>query len=434
MVGRESHVGFTTNPHALSESIVRLARQQTATTRTEIAEATAAGKSIITQRVAELVGAGILIDEGTAASTGGRAPRALRFNRGGALLIGVEINAARIDVVATDFTGTIVLQTSEEHDVRDGPVATLARVIDLIDRVKHALPPGSPPVLGVGVGLPGPVDFTAGSMVSPPSLPAWNAYPFRARLARALGTEVWVDNDVNAMVVGERALDDDRSLQNVIVVNIGLGIGAGLFIDGRLYRGSDGGAGDIGHVAYGDSNVPCFCGKTGCLSTIAGGVALTEMARSHAGGSESAILGEVVRRAGRLTLHEVADAVALGDPFCIGIVAEAGRQIGRVISLMVGVLNPSLVILAGELCVDSDVLLTAVRTSVIAHAPTIASRALEIRNSRLGTWSGAIGAAQMCIDELLTADRIRSWVESGGRAFAEAPAVVAPAVSARPVH
>jgi len=416
MVTRPTSGPFSSNPFLLSRRILAIARERDVVTRSELIDATGAGKSIVVQRVGELVAAGLLRDGAKAASTGGRAPQGVTFNGTGALLVGVHVAASRIDVVITDYDGRRRSAGSVANDVTAGPAPTLEAVVAAVRAAIAGLPPGSPPVLGVGVGLPAPVDPEAGCMVAPPGMPEWDGVPVAALLGDALGLDVHVDNDVNATAVGELSLGQLAGHRDVVVVTVAAGIGAALLLDGRIHRGRHGAAGDIGHVALGDSRVACSCGRTGCLAASAGGVALAREAVALAREGRAPLLAPLLDDAEPPELDVLARALALGDPGVGALVRRAGERIGRVLAFVAGIVNPSLVVLTGELG-TSEVLAGAVRSTLLGNAPVLAGRDLLVRTSRLGAASGALGAALLAGDEILTADRIRRWVESGRSGF-----------------
>lgn len=165
-----------------------------------------------------------------------------------------------------------------------GPEPTFGRIEELFDRPlsSAAVPPGAE-LYGIGVGLPGPVEFASGKPVNPPIMPGWDGYPVRVRLADRYSVPVWVDNDVNLMGLGELRAGLAQGERHVIYLKIGTGIGAGLISSGRLHRGDQGCAGDVGHVAVTEATgIVCRCGNVGCLEALAGGAALARDAAAAA--------------------------------------------------------------------------------------------------------------------------------------------------------
>ncbi|GAA4424072.1 hypothetical protein GCM10023148_26190 [Actinokineospora soli] len=228
-----------------------------------------------------LVEEGLVEVGGPAASRGGRRSTLVRL-ADELRVVGVDVGATSVCVAVTDGRCEVLACESEECDVRLGPVEVLRRVRELADRVL-ALAPGR--LVGAGIGLPGPVSFRDGMPVAPPIMPGWDRYPVRDELG--LGCPVVVDNDVNVMALGERHAGVARSIDDLVFVKVGTGIGCGIVIGGRVYRGVAGTAGDIGHIRLDDVGPPCACGEVGCLEAYFGGGALARdgLALARAGRS-----------------------------------------------------------------------------------------------------------------------------------------------------
>jgi predicted NBD/HSP70 family sugar kinase len=287
----------------------------------------------------------------------------------------------------------VVVQTSRELDLARGPAQVLEQVAAELELLLERAGRTAADVRGTALALPGPVEASAGWLVRPPGLPGWSEVPVRPFLTSRWPVQACVDNDVNAMAVAEhRAAGLDAST-DVLLVKVSTGIGAGLVLGGRIHRGAVGAAGDIGHTAVHDADaVRCRCGNTGCLEAVASG---------------SAVVRQLVAR-GR-DVHRVADVVALveaGDAEAHGLVRLAGRRLGEVLAQAVNLLNPSVLVLAGDLALAEEPLLAGVREAVYARATTLAARDLEIRSSVLGEQAGLVGCAVTVLDRVLAADAV----------------------------
>ena len=202
-------------------------RSGTGTTQPQLIQQVALGRTVVAQRVAELEAAGLVVTEGHAPSTGGRAPRRLRLRQEAGLVAGVDIGATGMVVGVADLTGNVLSYVEEASDVADGPEVVLSRVEELIEEVVDKL--ADPPSLwGIGLGVPGPVEFATGLPVAPPIMPGWDGYPIRERLSSRFAAPVWVDNDVNLLALGELRSRPAAEVSDMIYVKIGTGIGAGL--------------------------------------------------------------------------------------------------------------------------------------------------------------------------------------------------------------
>jgi glucokinase-like ROK family protein len=277
---------------------------------------------------------------------------------------------------------------------------------------------GGEPVWGVGVGVPGPVEFGSGRVVAPPIMPGWADYPIREYFAERYHAPTWVDNDVNVLMLGELRAGAARGHSNVMMVKLGTGIGAGIVVDGRLCRGAQGSAGDVGHTqARRDSTVACRCGKVGCLEALAGGLAMAREGMGLAAAGNE-MLARRLQERGKLDAADVLWAAARGDQACVELVGRCGMLIGEMLSTAVHFLNPALIVLAGRVAAASDVLLATIRQTVYAQSLPFATRRLEITGAELGADGGVIGVATMVVDQLLSPGCLSAWIPAGSPAGA----------------
>jgi glucokinase-like ROK family protein len=382
-------------------SVLDAVRISGATTRPEIGRVTGLGRNVVADRAAQLIAAGLLVEGPLGRSTGGRAPRELRFNAAAGVILVAELGATGIEVAAADLAGRLSHARSEAADVTLGPTHILGRVAELFDELVDSLP-RDVHVWGVGVGLPGPVEFDTGKPVSPPIMPGWDGYDVRSFFATRYRAPVWVDNDVNVMALGELRGGLAAGHRDVVFVKIGTGIGAGLVSRGLLHRGAQGCAGDIGHMAVGESAVPCRCGQLGCLEALAGGYALGRDGLELAHSRQSPILAGELAAGHEVTAQSVVDAALRGDPAARRLVTESARLLGEALARMVNFFNPSLILIGGGVASAGDLYLSQVRLGVLARSLPLATRSLEVLQSPLADRAGLRGAAFMVVDELLS--------------------------------
>jgi glucokinase-like ROK family protein len=403
------------------ESLLDLIRQRGTATRADLVEQTGWKRTVLSQRLAELMDIGLVSDAGTGRSTGGRAPREVRFRREAAAVVGVNLGATSIDIAVTDLAGEPLATYEEAWDIAQGPNATLDRLETLIEQIVTDSPVSQAEIVGIGVGLPGPVESATGRPISPPIMPGWNNYPVRDRLAGHFGVAVVVDNEVNTMALGEHRAGLARGVDNFVFVKVGTGVGAGIFAHGLLYRGDDGAAGDIGHIAVeGGSTVLCRCGRYGCLEAYAGGAALARQAQEAAETGESKYLADRLSASGGpLVAEDISSGAGAGDPACLRLLHQAAWRLGQAMSGCVNFFNPGLIVFGGGVSRAGDLLLPGIRQAVLELSLPLATRNLRIDITRLGDTAGTIGAAFAAIDELLRADRFEWWAE---RYEAAAPA------------
>jgi glucokinase-like ROK family protein len=389
-------------------------RNGRAQTRPELIARTGLSRAVVVQRVAELVGHGLLEEAELGQSTGGRAPRLLRFRATTGFVLVADLGATHTAVAAADLSGRIIAHHEEPADIAAGPEVVLSRVQELFDEIL-AGPAELPPRLwGVGIGVPGPVEFTTGSPVAPPIMPGWDGYPVRNEFARRYDVPVWVDNDVNIMALGEVRAGAGRDADAVVCVKIGTGIGAGIVVDGKLLRGAQGCAGDVGHIQITDDpSVICRCGKVGCLEALAGGGAIARRGAAAAREGRSPVLAELLAGRDMLTASDVANAASRGDPVALELFNEAGRLVGSMLATVVNLLNPSVIVVGGGVVNAGDGLLASIRHTVYGRSLPLATRDLTIQRGALGHTAGVIGAASMVVDELFARDRLARWLEAG---------------------
>ena len=375
--------------------VLTLLRDEGPVSRVDLASRLGVSRTTIAAEVTGLVDLGLVTDAGPAASRGGRrstlvdlSPQ-LRF-------VGIDVGATSIDVAVTDGRLSVLAQTAQPFDVRQGPEAVLGQALTMTRSLLKEQDVERP--AGVGIGLPGPVDFHGGVPVSPPIMPGWDGYPVRDAVARELGAPVLVDNDVNVMALGEQHSGVARTARDYLFVKIGTGIGCGIIVDGRLYRGVDGSAGDIGHIRVEEYGPTCACGGTGCLEAFFGGTALAREAMTAARSGHSPVLAELLAERGTLTAAEVGIALARGDQQAQQMVRDGGRRLGQVLAGLVSFFNPGLIVIGGNVSLLGHALLAEVRGVVYRRPLPLATRNLPVVLSELGGSAGVIGASRLVSD------------------------------------
>ena len=394
-------------------SVLDLVRSRRARTRPALQHQSGYGRAVVTQRVVQLIGCGLIEEGRLGPSTGGRAPRELSLRSGAGRVLAAALGATSIGVGVADLSGNLLSHHEEPNDIAVGPEHTLGRVEELFDKMLSAAGAG-PDIWGIGIGVPGPVEFTAGRPVSPPIMPGWDRYPVRQRLAARYHAAAWVDNDVNLMALGELRAGLAQDETDAVYIKIGSGIGAGLISAGRLHRGAQGAAGDVGHVAVvDDDTVTCRCGNIGCLEAIAGGAAIARDAAAAARQGRSTFLAERLTERDQLTARDVIEASDHGDAVAKELLNRSGNLVGQMLATLVNFYNPSLVIIGGGVATAGDMYLATIRQSVYHRSLPLATRDLRIvRSSNIET-IGLRGAAFVVLDELFSRARVGRWINDG---------------------
>lgn len=392
--------------------VLGLVREDGVASLRELSARSGLSRKVVTHRIGELLHGGVVVDAG--AAHGRRAPRELRFGRDAGRVLVAHFGATGLGVGIADLAGRVLRRRHEPHDIRTGPEVSLARVEELFDELLTEGGHGQPPVWGVGIGLPGPVEFGSGRPIAPPIMPGWDEYPVRGRLAERFGVPVWVDNEVNLMALGELRSGAARGAADFVYVKIGTGIGAGLVSRGELHRGAAGVAGDIGHVAvHREVPVVCHCGKRDCLEALAGGAAIARDGRGAAEDGRSARLAGRLAKTGEITAHDVAGAAHAGDATAIGLLDRSGRLVGEVLSALVNFYNPELVVIGGGVAAAGDLVLAAVRQVVYERSLPRATRDLRITRSGDSERVGLVGAGYLAVDQLFGAGVLAHWIGRG---------------------
>jgi predicted NBD/HSP70 family sugar kinase len=379
---------------ASAGALLRHVRAGRARSRAELVALTGASRNTVSARIDQLIAANLLEEGGRGWSTGGRPPTLLQFNSRAGCVLAVDLGVTSVDVAVTDLSAEVLATAGHDIDVAEGPGPVLAEVDRLAEKVlaEAGLTPAD--VCAVGVGVPGPVEHSTGRPSHPPIMPGWHDHPIPSAFGR-YECPVFVDNDVNVMALGEMGVGGSE--QDVLVVKVGTGIGCGVIVDGRVYRGAQGSAGDIGHihVAQPDGRtVVCRCGQENCLEAIAGGGALLR---------DAVAAGLPVT-----TTRQLVELAAQGNGPAIELVRDAGRTIGTVLAALVNFFNPYRIVVTGGVARAGVPLLAGIREAVYRRSMPLAARALEITVSEAPDLSGRLGAALMAIEGYLDDDSVQA--------------------------
>lgn len=371
--------------------VLRLIWEARRMSRAELARTTGLSASTVSDIIHDLRDAGLVDEKGTGESSGGRRPILLGINRSRANMIGIEIGSSHITLVVTDLCGEVLSSRRIDHATRDHPESTLEKLHELIEW-GLAQPDASPDsLLGIGVAVPAPVDPDVPGQLSRLILPAWAGVDLVGDLQAANGCPVYIENDSNAGALAELWWGD-REVRDLAYVKVATGIGAGFIIDGKLYRGADGSAGEIGHLSADPHGKECICGSRGCLTTLIGTGAILERAGA-----------EIVTRSGGPveTIQDVIEATLDGDRAARRLIESVGDSLGIALAGLLNVLNPRMVVLGGELTELGEILFDPLRVALRRQALFSSIARTSIVASRLGTHAIAVGATALVLDAAL---------------------------------
>ncbi len=369
-----------------AHGVLRLLLDGQPRTRAELIDLSGLGRATVTGRLEELVTAGFVVPSGEAASSGGRPPARFRFNPSARLILAADVGATHLSVALTDLSGTILDTSTSALNIADGPEIVLAALAAAGRNLLAAADRSVNDLAGTGIGLPGPVEHSTGRPNHPPIMPGWDSFDVVARLSRDLPGPVLVDNDVNIMALGEHTTQYP-GIEHLLYVKVATGIGAGVISGGRLHRGAQGAAGDIGHIRAEGHTEICRCGNTGCLEAIASAAAIATHLRSTGLHAE--------------TSQDVVDLVRAGDTVATQAVRQAGREIGTVLAACVSLINPSVIVIGGSLSQAGDSLLAGIREAIYARSLPLATTNLQVLPSRTGQQAAIQGAAALVLQHTL---------------------------------
>ncbi|MEU4333772.1 ROK family protein [Micromonospora lupini] len=375
--------------------LLRLLRDQGAVSRAELGDRLQMPRPRLLAELDRLVALGYVAEAGLAASRGGRRSTLVELNPK-LRFAAVDLGASSMDVEVVNGRLEPVAHYAEPADIRNGPKVTLQRVNELLHKAR--VDGAYERLDAVGIGVPGPVSFRDGVPVSPPIMPGWDRFPVRELLSREHGCPAVVDNDVNIMAIGERHGGVAHSVDDFLFVKIGTGIGCGIYLAGDVYRGTDGCAGDIGHIQVDAHGPMCSCGNVGCLEALFSGAALAKDATAAARSGASPALAERMGLRGAVTALDVAEGAVEGDVTCIQLIRDGGRRVGGVLAGLVSFTNPSMIVIGGGLAQLGHILLAEIRSVVYRRSLPLATGNLPVVLSELGGRAGVAGAAVLASD------------------------------------
>ncbi|MGW4624946.1 ROK family protein [Streptomyces rubiginosohelvolus] len=379
--------------------LLRLIRSGEATTRGELQQATGLSRSTVGHRLDQLFGAGWLRGA-TGTSTGGRPSARLEFDPTHAVVLVADLETRHARAAVLDLAGRTLAEHTGDLVIADGPDRVLDELVRWFGPLLAEAAVPADKVCGIGLSVPGPVEWETAQIVQPPIMPGWDRFPVRERLRDAWlehvgpapGTgplPVFVDNDANLMALAEQRAGHPRC-DAFVLIKAATGIGAGVVVGGEIYRGIDGGAGDIGHIRLHDRpDALCMCGSYGCLAAVASGRSIAEQLTA---------IGIPTASGSDVRAH-----LAAGEPHAVRLAREAGQRVGEVLVTVVTLLNPGVLMLGGDLA--GTPFLTGVRELIYQRAMPRTTARLQVVTSELGDKAALAGAGVMVVEHLYAPDR-----------------------------
>jgi len=364
--------------------VLELIRTGKAATRADLRRITGLSRTAVVARVSSLVDAGLVVLGEELASTGGRPPGALVFNQDAGVVLAVAVGRSRSQLAVFDLEGRELAGDTRDHAVGISAEELMPQLVDRLDKMLESV---DPPVLGIGMSLPGIVDPARRVSVDSPVMGGWDGVELAPYFTALTDAPLLLANDADTLARSE-LFGPGPHPTNALVVKASTGLGLGLIADGRVLHGHLGAAGEIGHTRLeGAGDLPCRCGSTGCLETVAGGWALVQ--RLVESGVEAGHVRDLV-----------ASALA-GDAVARGLLRESGRHVGELLAIAINLLNPEVVVIGGDMGAAFDLYTAGVRESVYARSTALATRELVFQPARHADSSGLVGCAAIAIEHVL---------------------------------
>jgi glucokinase-like ROK family protein len=385
--------------------VLRLIHRDHGVARGELVELTGFSAGSITGIVQGLVGKGIVTELPGRLGAAGRRPVALRVRHDAAYVIGVDLGSFYVRVVATDMLGHVVHKLQTETNLSEGREKVLNKTFNVIHKVIRGCGIPKTAIRGIGVGHSGIVDPETGIVLSfprPGQMTEWKNVPLRRMVESEFAVPCVLEDSVRAIALAERCFGLGTNLEDFVYIDVGMGIGAGIILNGSLYRGSGGGAGEFGHMTVEENGPLCCCGNNGCLEMMASCAAIIRAARGAiAQGVDSKIRELVGGDLERINIEVIAEAARENDSLAFRVFEEAVSHIGVALADVVNLLNPGVVVFGGPLFRAAPHLVEPLKRVIKQRALERSANHVQLRVSNLGGEAGAVGAARAISENVI---------------------------------
>jgi predicted NBD/HSP70 family sugar kinase/biotin operon repressor len=351
--------------------------------QSELARETGLSRATVSNIVGDLRSAGVL--RASTRRRGGRRVLEVSFHRRAGLALGIDLDHSHLRVAVADLSQHILAERLHDLDAGNSADATMSSIAGAVRDVLADLGADASEVRCAGMGIPAPIDPQTGEVGSTAILPGWTGRPAGQAMSGRLGVPVFVDNDANLGALAEVTWGARRDCAHLVYLKLGSGVGAGLVLDGRVFRGAAGTAGEIGHTTVDEHGALCRCGNRGCLETFAGAGALLSLLRGTQ--PDATTITDLIRLAEG------------GDAGSQRLLADAGRYVGGAVANLCNLIAPRRVVVGGDLAAAGDLLLEPLRDVVRRHAIQAAADTVEIGVSELGERAEVLGALALAVAE-----------------------------------
>lgn len=369
--------------------------------RASLSAQTGLNRSTVSSMISGLIEERFVREIGLQPAARGRPGMLLELNPDGGCAVGVEIGVDFISIVLTDFVAQILWRQHVPSDGERRQSTIIARAEKLVQEALAIGRERGLRHLGIGLGVPGLVDIRQGTLVFAPNL-QWRDVPFTEMWSRRFDLPVFVENEANAAALGEYYFGIARSVRNLIYLSAGIGLGGGIIINGKLFRGSGGYAGEVGHMTIDPEGDLCGCGKRGCWETVVGPRAIVRRVKQALKSDGNSLIYDLIDGdLNRVDVDTVVEAARSGDALAKTALFEVGVQLGVGIANLVNTFNPELVVLGGALSLASPFLLPVIERTVAEHALAKPCEIVKVVASAHGTDACVMGTVALVLDEIL---------------------------------
>lgn len=347
-------------------------------TQAQIARQTGLAPATVSNIVRELTAAGVIDD-----TDHGKRRRMLRLARSAGLAVGIDFGHRHVTVAVSDMAHQILAERRVPLGPSESAQGSLDRATELLHEAMTAIDGQMSDVVGIGMGLAAPIDSHTGKVGAVSILPGWVGVPAAQLASDHFGHHVVVDNDANLGALAEHIWGAGQGCDNLAYLKLADGVGAGLIVDGRLFRGRNGTAGEIGHTVFDEFGKVCRCGNRGCLETLVAAKSVVELLEPRYGA--------------QLTVADIVRMASDGDTACLRVLSDTGRQAGVAAANLCNLFNPERILIGGELAQAGELLLASMRESVRRCGIPSSTQDLHIELGALGARAPVLGALALAL-------------------------------------
>ncbi|HZG15256.1 MAG TPA: ROK family transcriptional regulator [Candidatus Bathyarchaeia archaeon] len=401
-MAQEFETGSFHRMKSLNKStILNVIRLQGPISRAEIAKLTKLTPPTVTNIVGELLESGLVVESELGESSGGRKPIMLRIDSSRYTVIGIYAGAKRVRGIMSTLDGQVVLHGEERIPAEPDAQTFLGILHRVIRQMIEQTDPAIHTVLGIGIGMHGLVDPHQGISIFAPNLNLRNLH-VKESVEKEFALPVEVENDVRALALGESWFGQGKGLANFICINVGTGVGAGIYLEGKLFQGASYTAGEMGHTTIDVHGPKCSCGNYGCLEAIVSGPAIALRAKQAIAEGRETLLAQWQKSGETISGELVYRAARRGDELSRELLARTGEYLGVGLANLINTLNPSRIIVSGGVSKAGELVLEPLQKTVAARSLQSSAEAVTIVTSQLGEHAMAIGAVTLFLEKMFT--------------------------------